>query len=44
MISIASKPANSTIEVQTELNRTILSWKNPRGGIKRIGITLFLIA
>jgi hypothetical protein len=44
MISLASKPAGSSIEVQNELTRTTLSWHNPRGGIRRIGISIFLTA
>jgi hypothetical protein len=44
MISLPSKPVGSTIEVQNDFNRTVLSWKNPRGGFGRYAILLFLIA
>ena len=44
MITLATKPANSSIDVHNELTRTTLSWHNPRGGVKRFGVALFLMA
>jgi hypothetical protein len=38
------KPLNSNIEVTDDFNRTIISWKNPRGGASRYFAALFLLA
>jgi hypothetical protein len=44
MINLPQKPIGSTIEVQLEFNRSVLSWKNPSGGFGRYASLLFLIA
>ena len=44
MINLPQKPAGSKIEVRLEVNRSVLSWKNPGGGFGRYAALLFLIA
>ena len=44
MIHLPAKPVRSNIEVAPDFNSTVLSWKNPRGGISRYVALIFLIA
>ena len=44
MINLPPKPNGSTVEVQNDFDRTVLSWRNPGVGFWRYGTLLFLIA
>jgi len=40
---VLSKPLNSSIEVLSEANKTVISWKNPRGS-SRFAPAIFMLA
>lgn len=44
MITLPAKPPGSAIEVSVEPSRTVIFWKNPRGGFGRYAALLFLLA
>lgn len=44
LTGLSPKPVNSAIEVQNLIDRTIISWENPRGGFRRFANLLFLTA
>jgi hypothetical protein len=45
MTKLIPKPPGSTINVENDFGRTVLSWKNPSGGgIRRFATLIFLVA